>query len=172
MEKYIFREYDPVYKEYFDQEKNQIRNLLGRNIFIEHIGSTAIENLGGKGIIDVLVGVPQGSNMEETKMLLDAGKYEFREVASTLTRLFFRRDYMQDGRPRRVHIHVVEHGGEEWMEPVAFRDYLRVHPDLVLQYVQIKKDAVEKAAGDGEKYRAFKHEFIQEILHKSAQGDR
>jgi GrpB-like predicted nucleotidyltransferase (UPF0157 family) len=165
MEKYRFREYNSKYKKFFLKEKNTITKALGDNCFIEHVGSTSIPSLGGKGIVDVLVGVKSKNHPKFIKTLKSTG-YEFREKASTSDRLFFRRDYNSGKETRRVHIHLTKFDGKDWNEMIAFRDYLLKHPEDVKKYVKIKKEAVEKAKGEGEIYREFKQSFMEEITRK------
>ena len=50
---------------------------------------------------------------------------------------------------------------------IGFRNYLLKSPETVKYYIKIKKEAVKKALGDGEKYRKHKESFIQNILKKA-----
>ena len=165
MQKYVFRKYNPEYQVFFTSEKKKIAKALGSTVKIEHIGSTAIPDLGGKGILDIVVGVSK-SGLAEAKKKLEKAGYEFREKASYPERLFFRIDYPYKNRKRRIHIHLTKLNGQDWKEIIGFRDYLLKHPKAVEQYVKIKKEGVKKALGDGEKYRKYKEKFIQNILKK------
>jgi len=166
MQKYIFRKYNPEYRAFFISEKKRIVKALGSTVKIEHMGSTAISELGGKGILDIAVGVPK-SKMAEAKKKLEKAGYEFCEKASYPERLFFRADYPYKNRKRRIHIHLTKFNGQDWKEIIGFRDYLRKHPDTAEQYVKIKKEGVKKALGNGEKYRKHKEKFIENILRKA-----
>ena len=166
MQKYVFRKYDPKYQNFFISEKKKIAKAIGLAAKIEHVGSTAILGLGGKGILDLVVG-GSNSKMEETKKKLEKAGYQFREKASCPKRLFFRVDYLHKNRKRRVHIHLIRFNGQEWTEILGFRNYLLKHPRAVEQYVKIKKEGVKKALGDGEKYRKHKEKFIKDILKKA-----
>jgi GrpB-like predicted nucleotidyltransferase (UPF0157 family) len=44
---------------------------------------------------------------------------------------------------------------------VAFRDYLRTHPQQAQRYVELKKRAAE-VQGDWDRYTQLKHEFIRQ----------
>jgi len=57
-DKYIFRPYNPIFPELFKNEKERMEKILGDNLQIEHIGSTAVLGLGGKGVIDILISIP------------------------------------------------------------------------------------------------------------------
>ncbi len=166
MQKYVFRKYNPEYWAFFTSEKKKIAKALSSTAKIEHVGSTAIPDLGGKGILDIVVGVSKSKFAEAKKKLEKAG-YEFREKASYPERLFFRIDYPYKNRKRRVHIHLTKFKGQDWKEMIGFRNYLLKHHDAVEQYVKIKKEGVKKALGNGEKYRKHKEKFIQNILRKA-----
>src|SRR3989338_118462 len=166
MQKYVFRKYNPKFRNYFISEQKKISKTLGSSAKIEHIGSTAIPDLGGKGILDIVVGVSKSKIVVAKKRLNKAG-YEFREKASYPERLFFRRDYLYKNRKRRVHIHLTRFNSNDWKELIGFRDYLLKNPDTIEQYVQIKREGVKKAHGDGEKYRKHKEKFIKNIFRKA-----
>ncbi len=165
MQKYVFKKYNPEYRVFFNSEKKKIAKALGSTAKIEHVGSTAITGLGGKGILDIAVGIPSSNFVKYRKKLEKIG-YEFREKASYPKRLFFRIDYPYKNRKRRIHIHLTEFNGQDWKEMIGFRDYLLKHPKAVEQYVKIKKEGIKKALGDGEKYRKHKETFLQNILKK------
>ena len=161
MQKYVFRKYISEYKTFFISEKKKLAKILGSSAKIEHVGSTAIPNLGGKGILDILIGVSNSKIVDVKKKLEDAN-YEFRENAGTPERLFLRRDYPHKNRKRRIHIHLTRFNSQDWKEIISFRDYLLKNPEAVKQYAKIKKEAVKKALGDGEKYKEYKNKFIRE----------
>jgi GrpB-like predicted nucleotidyltransferase (UPF0157 family) len=164
MEKYVFRKYDDEYRNFFKVEKKLLARLepIAK---IEHVGSTAVLGLGGKGILDIAIGVPK-SRIAETKNKLEKSGYEFREKAGTPDRLFFMKDYTSKARNRRVHIHLTDLDGKDWEEMKFFRDYLLEHPEAVGKYARVKKDAARKAAGDGRAYGKCKETFIKRVLVK------
>lgn len=163
MNKYVFRRYNPDFKKFFQIEKRKIANALKKNAKIEHVGSTSIPNLGGKGIIDIAVGVSK-SKFNKAKEKLILGGWEFREIASYPKRLFFRADYPYKNQKRRAHLHLVEYNKSEWKTMINFRNYLIKNKSAIKEYEKIKKLAVKKAKGDGKKYRQCKEGFINKIL--------
>jgi len=166
MNKYAFRKYNKNYKKLFLQEKVKLGKILGFLKNIEHVGSTSILGLGGKGIIDIIIAASKNRIKIIKKKMEEAG-YEFREVASTKDRIFFRRDYKYRNITRRVHIHLVEIGSKDYREHICFRDYLRINPQIVKEYADVKKQAVKLAKGDGEFYRKYKNKFIADITKKA-----
>ena len=67
--KYKFREYNEKYPMLFKKEKSKLKKIFPKNAVIEHIGSTAIPNLGGKGVIDLYVTV-KNKEIKNTKKKL------------------------------------------------------------------------------------------------------
>jgi len=164
MEKYLFRPYSPIFPELFEKEKQRIIAHIKTKLLIEHVGSTAVPNLGGKGIIDIAIGVDQKEFDLITKQLQELG-YEFRPMHSTVERLFFRADLPdpEEG-TRRYHLYLTYPQSKEWKDFLSFRDYLKQHLEEMKHYAELKKKALEEAKGDGEKYRKFKESIFAKIL--------
>ncbi len=165
MQKYVFKKYSSEYIDFLNLEKKKIVKTLGLGSKIEHVGSTAIPKLGGKGIVDIAIGVSK-LELLKAKNKLEEVCYKFSETASCPERLFFKIDYLYNNEKRRVHIHLMEFNSQNWQEMIGFRDYLLKNPNMVKQYIKIKKEAIKKYLGDGEKYRKYKEKFIKDILEK------
>lgn len=58
LRKYVFRRYNSKYELLFNKEKAKLKKILPK-AKIEHVGSTAVKGLGGKGIIDISIIVPK-----------------------------------------------------------------------------------------------------------------
>ena len=156
MDKYRFHAYDGSYKDCFIQEKKMLARILN-GARIEHAGSTAVEGLGGKGIIDIFIEV---ADRDAAKQQLMHTGYEYRDNAGTATRLFFRKDY-HDPTMRRVHIHLFEKGDGEFLQVLRFRDTLRKNHEVRKEYEKLKKHAVTTHPDDGEFYKENKKDFIK-----------
>ena len=50
VKKYVFKPYSKIFPELFQKEKERISPNLKEALAIEHVGSTAVPGLGGKGI--------------------------------------------------------------------------------------------------------------------------
>ena len=165
MKKYIFKPYSSVFTSLFDLEKIKLQERLKRDIVIEHIGSTAIPGLGGKGIIDIMVGIPKGKYLftELIKKLEKAG-WEHREKADSLERIFFRKDLPDKvDTIRRYHLHLTYSNSKDWKEIINFRNNLINNSNIRKAYEDLKKMAIKDANGDGEKYRKLKEPFINKF---------
>jgi len=164
MKKYVFKPYNKHFPSLFEKEKERIIHVLGKHIIVEHVGSTAVPGLGGKGIIDIALGAKKDAFAEITKHLQDLG-YEFRPQFSTAERLYFI-TFLPDSDEgtRRYHLHLMSPEGREWKEMLYFRDYLKAHPEEVTIYADLKKAASEEVKEEGERYRALKAPFFKKIL--------
>lgn len=165
MQKYIFKAYNPNFPQLFLQEKARIeKGLFGEPVQIEHIGSTAIIGLGGKGIIDIGIATAK-FNFGKILQKLQALGYEFRPSHSTPERLFFRADLADEEEgQRRYHIHLTLPTCKEWHYFLSFRDYLLQHPKALAEYAQLKAQAAAQGDGDGLKYRKLKEPFFRKIF--------
>lgn len=166
MKKYVFKPYDPRFPELFRKEKERIGALLKNALAIEHVGSTAVPNLGGKGIIDIAIAVKKEDMDEATQQLQKLG-YEFRPSFSTPDRAYFI-IYLPDPieEKRRYHVHLTHPQSEDWKNLIEFRDYLRSHPKAAEEYSKMKENAVLEADQNGDTYRKLKQPMFKKIQEK------
>lgn len=170
-DKYVFKRYSAAYKRAFEKESSRLYAELGHENEIEHIGSTAVPGLGGKNILDVIVGLKKGKCREAKRMLQNIG-YDFVSNAGSARRLFFVKDEIFDGRSIRVHLHLIKFNGSEWKQKIAFRNYLRNHKETALEYASVKKKAVKEAKGSKKKYMKAKESFINQITREALREQR
>lgn len=174
MKKYVFKPYNKIFPELFEKEKERISSQVSKILNIEHVGSTAVLNLGGKGIIDIAVAVKK-QDMEAVCQELQGLGYEFRPNFSTPDRFYFV-IFLPDPEEetRRYHVHLTYPENPEWKDFIGFRDYLRTHPIEAKEYGEIKKKAAIEANHDGTRYRKIKESMIQKIysIIHSAQNDQ
>lgn len=172
MKKYVFKPYSKIFPELFEREKERIISHIKQNLPIEHVGSTAIPNLDGKGIIDIAIAVHKKEMDSIVRQLQELG-YEFRPIGSTSDRLYFRAD-LPDAEEgiRRYHIHLTDPASKDWKDLIAFRDYLRSHPKEAKKYADLKKKAAIEANEDGAKYRKLKEPLFKKILAKITKDDQ
>lgn len=148
MKKYIFKKYNKNYKKLFENEKNKLFNLLP-DCKIEHIGSTSVNGLGGKGIIDILVIVSKNKLKKFEKLLLN--NYCLMGIPEN-SRISFKNE--------KVHIHLTFLNSKTYRNMIKFRENLRNNSNLVKKYENLKKKACNIANDDGRVYRSLKEDFI------------
>jgi GrpB-like predicted nucleotidyltransferase (UPF0157 family) len=163
----IIEDYNSDWSSEFEREKEKLLKILGGKVFsIEHIGSTSVNGLGAKPIIDIMVGV---NNLEEVDEFIEPLKrigYEFVSHKDFPERRFFRRGQWRAG---THHLHIYQFESEDWDNNILFRDFLRTHPDVLNQYHQLKKELADKYLYDRVAYTKAKAPFIQNLIKKAKQ---
>jgi|GEM_PF-50683 len=166
--KYVYKEYREEFVQLFEAEKRRLLHVVGDACeAIEHVGSTAVKELGGKGIIDIALAVPEEQLLCFRKKLESLG-YIFRESGSVPERLFFRVD-LPDALEgiRRYHLHLSFLSSIEWRTLISFRDYLRTHPEAAKEYAELKRKSADEVNEDGPLYRKQKAPFLQKVVRKA-----
>ena len=128
-----------------------------------HIGSTSIPGILCKPVLDLLCGVPSTMTLDMLTPYHDALEemgYEIMGEFGIPGRRYFRK-FDAQGR-RLVHIHAFLEDDPNFHRHVAFRDYLRAHPEQARAYSKLKATLVERHHGDAEAYIQGKHDFIVE----------
>lgn len=169
MKKYVFKPYNQNFPKLFSAEKKRILACLGVFTLIEHVGSSAVPGLGGKGIIDIALEVEKKDIEVVSTKLQDMG-YELRKEYSTPDHLYFV-IYLPDPEEevRRYHLHLTASKSEDFKNFIAFRDYLKSDSKAAKDYAKIKEKAALEANHSGEKYRKLKKSvFVKFFEAKSA----
>jgi GrpB-like predicted nucleotidyltransferase (UPF0157 family) len=153
----------------FEAEAGRIRRALGPlAVRIDHHGSTAVPGLAAKAIIDIQVSVPSLQPLDAFGPPLEAIGYLHVPDADDAFCPFFHRpaDW-----PHTHHVHVVESGGEEERKTLAFRDYLRDHPEIAREYEALKRKLapgyVATTAGAQQAYADMKGELIRAVTQRA-----
>jgi GrpB-like predicted nucleotidyltransferase (UPF0157 family) len=81
------------------------------------------------------------------------------------------RDYfvLDDPTGRRLHhLHLVEEGGSLWRSHLAFRDFLRRHPEHAAEYARLKRSPAARHPNDRLAYTDGKATFVAASLRLTA----
>lgn len=132
---------------------------------IQHIGSTAINSIKAKPIIDIAVGVTDFDKVLELKDIAEKNGYIYRGSDQPEQLLFVRGDFNKDTRTH--HIHIIKHNSEQWYNYINFRDYLNEKCDKALEYEQLKLELAIKYPYDRIKYTNGKQELINQFLNEA-----
>ena len=76
---------------------------------------------------------------------------------------------MHDHSLRIAHIHAIPQQSEHWLRHIAFRDYLRTHPQVKNAYQALKEQLVQQEWEDGNDYNAGKDVFLKEHERKAVE---
>lgn len=156
--------YDSGWPDLFSGLGVKLREALGAvALRIDHIGSTSVEGLAGKPIIDIQISVTALQPTEPFRLSLEGLGYIFRTDNPELTKRYFR----EAPGTRRTHIHVRRAGS--WPEQFAllFRDYMRTHREDAELYAQLKRQLAEQYGSDRSGYSDAKGPFIWEVMRRA-----
>ena len=147
--------------------KNLLINLLGDNVFIEHIGSTAIPNMLGKNIIDILIGANDNNDFENfSKILVNNGFF----VGKNSTEIYnFFASKIEETKSGDVHIHLVINHTERFNDFLILKEYLLNNKKECVDYCNFKKYILSKTT-DRTEYRRIKSEYVTNLLNRAKQN--
>lgn len=158
--------YNPAWPKEFETEKQRLIDTFGdRIVAVEHIGSTSIPELAAKPIIDMVVAV---KSFDDLRVFIDGLQkldYEYMPERMFDDRKFFPKGSREN---RTHHLNLVlQDDPEQWIKPIAFRDYLRAHGQEREQYSKLKTSLASQHAKDRATYTKSKDDFIREIFGKA-----
>lgn len=133
----------------------------------EHVGSSAVPNLAGKGTIDLLLPTPPERVAEVVETLLAAG-FQRQAIPQSFppTRPMLQGIVSHGAQTYRVHLHIVPDTSSEVHELRGFRDALRRDPSLRSAYEELKRDIVARGLTEAVDFTEAKHDFIVGALHR------
>ncbi|AIS59420.1 GrpB family protein [Listeria ivanovii] len=152
-------DYQSEWKTLFEDEKSIIREIIEKNeVLIAHIGSTSVENLSAKPIIDILLVVNDLSRLDSASTQFEQIGYEYMGEFGLPGRR-----YMRKGGDTRTHqIHAYQFDSiSEIQRHLSFRDYLRENNEIAHEYSELKKSLAQKYPTDIEAYCNGKDSFIK-----------
>ncbi len=175
----VIAPYDPRWPQLFEEEKKLILEAIGEwLVAIEHVGSTSIPGIAAKPVIDIAAGVRNIGESYKTIWPLANLGYRCMGEAGIPERLYFKKPEdstslrLPGAVPRTHQVHMYETSNPEWPRHLAFRDYLRDHPDARDEYETLKRSLAAEHAEDIEAYADAKGEFVERILRLAGAPER
>lgn len=146
--------------------KEEIANLSSLlqdfDTIITHIGSTAIPGILAKPIVDILVEMPEGSNWNEARHVLESAGYIC--MSASENRMSFNKGYTPEGFAEKVyHVHLHPYGEND---EIFFRDHLIANPAIAKQYEALKLGLLPKYRHNRDGYTEAKTQFVKDILSR------
>ena len=156
----------PYYQKFakaFEKKRQEII-AVAKDIEVHHIGSTAVRGLGGKGIIDIMIGVKSWQGVEE--LIAGLQQIGFAHIHPKEKGKIFLSN-KKGSELGDFHIHVVIIGSAAYRNFLAFRDYLREHPKEAENYFKLKLALHKEAKGERAVYTKMKNSYIKGILKRA-----
>lgn len=158
--------YDPLWQQQFQARRTDLARILqGLPILaIEHVGSTSVEGLAAKAILDIDVVLPRQSDFPPVCRRLEQAGYRHKGDLGIPGREAFDRPELPG--TMAYHLYVCAQDNLAYREHIAFRDYLRTHEQARLAYQQLKILLARQFPLNVDSYCLHKTEFIRGILAK------
>ncbi len=147
----------------YEHIKKELIKLIGKNYAINHVGSTAIPNMVGKNIIDILIGVNKPDELNVIQNILtNNGYYLGNNQKKNYRFLASKTSETQSG---DVHIHLAIIKQLRYQEFLILKDYLLENPFVASQYNNYKKEIVLKYGNERKKYRKIKGKYVKQLIN-------
>ncbi len=157
-------EHDDRWKIWYNEECQSLCDLLSDiDVRITHIGSTAIEHIWAKPIIDILVEIPLKVDIRKVKDKIAENGYLC--MSESEKRISFNKGYTENGFAEKVfHLHLRYLGDND---EGYFRDYLNDNPMIAKEYEALKLSLWKSYEHDRDGYTDAKSEFVCEYTQKA-----
>jgi len=151
--------YDPTWAARFERERARIEHALGSAAAaVHHVGSTSVEGLAAKPVIDIVLVVAEPDREDTFLPPLEHAGYQLRVRAPG--------HRMLRTPERDVHIHV-------WTDPadtrrhLLFRDWLRRSPEDRAAYQALKEELARRDWDDVNHYARAKGPLIEAMVERA-----
>ena len=154
--------YDEAWASAFEKIKKEIESAIGDLIVgIEHVGSTSVEGLSAKPIIDIDIVISDYSVFDAVVQRLQSIGYIHEGNLGIKDREAFK--YSDKPHLQKHHLYVCPQQSEELHRHLTFRDFLRSHPEAVQKYGAVKEKAARLFPDDINQYIEYKSSCIEEM---------
>lgn len=157
----VISEYKDTLLKRFISEKQRLLSFLPDTLIVEHVGSSAV-GIGGKNIIDILIGVSDKDEMLRVRDILKANGY-FEGHDSHDDRIFLASSENETG-DGDFHIHICPITSNSYKDFILLRDFLISNPEKSKEYYNKKIEFANKAGFNRQKYKTLKSQYLTKVL--------
>lgn len=149
--------HNPSWLNWYNEEAEYLKSILPSKTEFHHIGSTAVNDIMAKPIIDILIVTTSIGEMKEAANTLANSGYLI--MSTTENRISLNKGYTENGFAEKVfHLHIRLEGDTD---EIFFRDYLNAHPKTAKDYEQLKLSLWKKYEFNRDAYTNAKTDFIK-----------
>ena len=132
-------------------------------VCLSHIGSTSVETIWAKPIVDIMLEIPIETDMAIIRDLLLQNGYLL--MSESKGRMSFNKGYTPSGFAERVfHLHLRYEGDHD---ELYFRDYLQEHPAVAKDYEKLKLSLWKQYEYNRDAYTDSKTDFIKKYTKEA-----
>ena len=151
-------------KELYKSIENKLRKDIDINIPIDHVGSTAIPNMYGKNIIDILIGVKDNNEFNKIKEILEKNGF----FASTRKDIYqFFASTKEETKSGDIHIHLVIKDTDRYKEFLILKKYLLKNKEEVKNYSDFKLKILKDGINNREEYKRIKSKYVSDLIKRA-----
>ena len=165
----VIREYDPAWQRLFERLRQRLLFVLGGlAVAVEHVGSTAVPGLAAKPVVDIDAMVASAEDVSLAIERLERAGYRHEGDLGIPGREAFE----PPADAPRHHLYVLAADSEQLRRHLAFRDYLRAHPEEASTYAALKREAARRFGADRRAYTDAKKGFVERALAQNPNKPR
>src|SRR5215468_7624787 len=127
----VLAAYDPEWPRMAARRADELRALGATLVTVHHIGSTSVPGLAAKPIIDLMPLVTSLADLDRDRGRVEALGYRWHGELGIAGRRYCT---LSDAGGRLVQLHFFAADSAQVRRHIAFRDYLRVHPEAAAAY--------------------------------------
>ena len=150
----------------YNEAKTTLKSILPQNADIHHVGSTAIPDMCGKNIIDILVGANNENEFEEFKQKISSLNFFASQNSKSEIYQFFA---SKQGETTNgdVHIHLVIKNTERYDEFLLLKNYLLANKLEATNYSNHKQELINLGICDRKLYRETKSKYVSSLIERA-----
>lgn len=160
-----YENYDENYPQVFTEVMRAIHTVLP-SARIEHVGSTAIPGLGGRRVLDIVIAAPRESHDDIVSRLLGIGfvisPLKHMQPMLTGSIRYHDKDYP-------MLLYVLPEDSQIYQGWIAFRMYMKQHPEEIQNYAEVKQKAIADGKTNGWSYQQAKTPYLEELVKRIEQ---
>lgn len=153
----ILTEHKSYWKDWYNEEVEILKSILPSSIKFYHFGSTAIEGIWAKPIIDIIIAVNEVNEIKKCADTLQKQGYII--MSSSDYRISLNKGYTESGFAEKVfHLHIRLNND---IDELYFRDYLNANSKIAQEYEKLKLLLWKKYEHNRDAYTDEKTDFVK-----------
>lgn len=153
-------------KKLYTRIENALKEKLGYSTPINHVGSTAIKNMWGKNIIDVLVGASSENEMEKfSKIIKDLGFFSGNNFSEMIYRFFA--NTKEETKSGDIHIHLAYINSDRYQDFLLLKNYLVQNIKEAKDYSDFKRNLINNGNILRVDYKNIKSKYVTDLIKRA-----
>ena len=153
-------------KKFYNKIEKELRKKLKIDIPIEQVGSTAIPDMYGKNIMDILIGAKDNIEFEEVKNILENMNYVSSSKSKDEIYQFFS-STSKKTLSGDIHIHLVIKNTQRYSDFIMLRNYLLNNKTEAKKYSKFKRKLISDGILERKEYKRMKSEYVTLLLDRA-----